>query len=241
MLLRACVALVVASPRCPMCTHSPLLLARSGTVSLRRPVLNCMLNWRESETAAEWGDRADGGWGSLPEDDGGAEYGGVGAWSIQSERSEGVGDPEWLSRVASPKARARQTIEATAVGEVDVPFTRRNGFHVEVRMQHSADRGESIHRMWVAREVMIEIAAKKGMRMEDLEIRRVSEAIVAFLAAEGVDLADPDWAMDDESVPFSSEFFAARTLCNYYPHLQQHLADTLLPAAESTSEASEQP
>ena len=31
--------------------------------------------------------------------------GGVGAWGIQSERREGGGDPEWLSRVASPKVR----------------------------------------------------------------------------------------------------------------------------------------
>ena len=154
-----------------------------------------------------------------------------GSWATAAELE---GEQEaWLSRVADaePPRREYRPIEAVTVGEVDVPFNRRNGYHVDVRVQHEGGAPESAHRLWVAREVLIEVAALKGRRMEDLDAGELSEAIVDFLkhhATPHVDLADPEWAMNDESVPFSSEFFAARTLLNYYPELKQWLANKLL-------------
>ena len=52
--------------------------------------------------------------------------------------------------------------------------------------------------------------------------------MISYLEQKDVNFADPDWAMDDEDVPFSSEFFAVRTLYQYYPDLREHLATVML-------------
>ena len=52
------------------------------------------------------------------------------------------------------------------------PFARRNGYHVEVRVQHKRPKRESVHRLFVSNEVLIETARLKGYEQWDLPVRR---------------------------------------------------------------------
>ena len=46
---------------------------------------------------------------------------------------------------------------------------------------------------------------------------------------KGVDLQDPDWKIDDGSIPFCSDHLPVRKLLNYYgPELAEHLAQACL-------------
>jgi uncharacterized membrane protein YdbT with pleckstrin-like domain len=58
------------------------------------------------------------------------------------------------------------------VGMVTGPFARRNGYHVEVRVQHTQPKRESVHRLFVSNEVLIETARLKGYEQWDLPVRR---------------------------------------------------------------------
>ena len=103
-----------------------------------------------------------GGWA----DDGGWED----SWSEED------GDPasSWLQPKAtqSPPPAPRRPIEAVTVGMVTGPFARRNGYHVEVRVQHKRPKRESVHRLFVSNEVLIETARLKGYEQWDLPVRR---------------------------------------------------------------------
>jgi len=183
--------------------------------------------------SAGWSDDSFSGvWAGNAAADAGVDDAGSSWNSDLAETSEG-GQQEWISRVAAPKRKALKRIETTAVGMVDVHFARRNGFHAEVTVQHKKPKAATVHRLWVSSNVMQEIAALRGKKEHEIEIERVCEEIVEYLDENGVDLADPDWAMEDDSVPFSSDFFAARTLLNYYADLKQHLAEKLLGPAKS--------
>lgn len=73
-----------------------------------------------------------------------------------------------------------------------------------------------------------EISLLRGKEEHDVSIAAFSEAVVAFLGAEGgVDLADPDWEIGNPDVPFSSQHASLRTLVGYYPQLKEHLAEAL--------------
>ena len=112
----------------------------------------------QSEEAAPVG----GGWA----DDGGWED----SWSEED------GDPasSWLQpkSAQSPPPAPRRPIEAVTVGMVTGPFARRNGYHVEVRVQHTQPKRESVHRLFVSNEVLIETARLKGYEQWDLPVRR---------------------------------------------------------------------
>eukprot|EP00908_Phaeocystis_cordata_P024381 Transcript_6841.p1 GENE.Transcript_6841~~Transcript_6841.p1 ORF type:complete len:464 (+),score=31.44 Transcript_6841:619-2010(+) len=123
----------------------------------------------------------------------------------------------------------RRPIEATTVGMVTGPFQRRNGYHVEVLVQHEGAGRESLHHLFVSNEVLIETAALKGREQWDLEVGPFAEAVVSYLQQQGVELDDPDWGMQDDSVPYSHEHVTVRTLFNYYPDLKDHLAESLIP------------
>ena len=53
---------------------------------------------------------------------------------------------------------------------------------------------------------MIETAARREKEEWDIEVRDFSEAVIGYLQEKGVDLADPDWAIDERDVPFTSQF-----------------------------------
>ena len=105
-----------------------------------------------------------GGWA----DDGGWED----SWSEED------GDPasSWLQpkSVQSPPPAPRRPIEAVTVGMVTGPFARRNGYHVEVRVQHTQPKRESTHRLFVSNEVLIETARLKGYEQWDLPVHRTA-------------------------------------------------------------------
>jgi len=160
-----------------------------------------------------------GGWA----DDGGWED----SWSEED------GDPasSWLQpkSAQSPPPAPRRPIEAVTVGMVTGPFARRNGYHVEVRVQHTQPKRESTHRLFVSNEVLIETAKLKGYEQWDLGLGPFAEAVISYLQQQGVALEDPDWGMQDETIPYSHEQVTVRTLFGYYPELKAHLAETLIP------------
>ena len=50
-----------------------------------------------------------------------------------------------------------------------------------------------------------------------------------FLQERGVDLADPDWGMQDDNIPFSTQHLPLRTLFAYYgEELVEYLASATL-------------
>lgn len=180
-------------------------------------------------------------------DDAAAEAGASSAaWDSDGSGSftDDPGEIDWLLAAEPPPPRPRKEIETTDVGLVSGPFRRRNGWHLEVRMQHDGERGESVHRLWASHEMVLEIGKLRSdpdepFPNEAVRIEALGEEVLRYLVSKGVDLADPEWAMDDESVPFSTEYAAVRTLTNYYPDLKQHLAEVLSapPAADADVDA----
>ena len=112
-----------------------------------------------------------GGWA----DDGGWED----SWSEED------GDPasSWLQpkSAQAPPPAPRRPIEAVTVGMVTGPFARRNGYHVEVRVQHTAPKRESVHRLFVSNEVLIETARLKGYEQWDLPVRTLTLTLTLTL------------------------------------------------------------
>ena len=53
---------------------------------------------------------------------------------------------------------------------------------------------------------MIETAARREKEEWDIKVGDFSEAVIGYLKEKGVDLADPDWAIDDRNVPFTSQY-----------------------------------
>ena len=146
-----------------------------------------------------------------------------------------TGDPtsSWLSPVAksapAPPPPPRRPIEAVKVGLVSGPLKRRNGYHVEIQVLHKGRSLTSSHRLWVSHETLGEVAAHKGREECDLVVGDVAEAVFAYLQAHDVDLADPDWGVQDDRIPYSHEHSALRTLFNYYDGLKGHLAEVFFP------------
>ena len=146
-----------------------------------------------------------------------------------------AGDPtsSWLSPVAksapAPPPPPRRPIEAVKVGLVSGPLKRRNGYHVEIQVLHKGRSLTSSHRLWVSHETLCEVAALKGREECDLQVGEVAEAVFAYLQAHDVDLADPDWGLQDDRIPYSHEHSALRTLFNYYDGLKEHLAELFFP------------
>ena len=90
--------------------------------------------------------QAGGGWGELQAD---ASAGGLGAADPWGQPSAA-----WLSpATAAPPEPPRplRPIETTKVGIIDTPYQRRNGYHVEVTVQHP-DVSPTKHRLWVSHE-----------------------------------------------------------------------------------------
>lgn len=131
--------------------------------------------------------------------------------------------------LAAPARRTNKLIETYKVGIVSGPYKRRRGIHAEVLVAHpEAGLPDSMHRLWFGFEVLDDVARLRGFSGREVDIERFSEAVVEFLQQQGVDLSDPDWGMDDDSVPFSVEHLPLRTLFAYYEELPQHLADVVL-------------
>ena len=166
-------------------------------------------------------------WG---ERDAGDEVGADEPWA-----GAGAGDApatDWLmATTESTKKRRTKPIETVNVGVVKTAFKRRNGYYVEVAVQH-AGAVETIHRLWFGFEVIADVAKLRGRADWEIDVERFGEAVVSYLQRAGVDLADPDWALDDDTVPFSSEHLPLRTLFDYYPDLMQALADECLAHLE---------
>mmetsp|Transcript_28648 Transcript_28648/g.95180 ORF Transcript_28648/g.95180 Transcript_28648/m.95180 type:complete len:285 (+) Transcript_28648:41-895(+) len=194
-----------------------------------------------------------GGWADWPQseldgapvwdpsaDDGEAAFGdgALGGWDGAALGSAGAGasgsGAAWMSPAASAEPeRARRPIETVKVGRVSGPYVRRNGYHVEVRVQHPAgdDRAvaeETAHTLWISHQVLDETALLRGAEEQDLSVEAVAEEVLSFLASRGIDLSDGDWALDDPDVPFSTQHASLRTLTDYYPDLKEHLAEKLL-------------
>ena len=194
--------------------------------------------WVTMQFGAEGGDEGAGAaseWlsgdagGAVDDADGdGSTAWGSGSWSEETSDGEAPA-ADWLSSVTSPAPITRsRPIETIKVGRVQTPYKRRNGYHVEVAVQHSSAE-ESIHRLWFGFEVLDDVAKHGGRRDRyDVDVERFGEEVVRYLQQHGVDLADPDWGMDDDAVPFSTQHLPVRTLYHYYPDLAEHLSHVCL-------------
>ena len=172
---------------------------------------------------------------------------GDGAWAGSSWAEEGQamsGDDapaaDWLSAAAPEPAKRTKPIETIKVGLVQTPYKRRNGYHVEVAVQH-ASREESIHRLWFGFEVLDDVAKLRGGDRFDVNVEQFGEAVVTFLQQRGVDLADEDWGMQDDSIPFSTQHLPMRTLFEYYPDLPEALAEACLATLHPKPEDAPRP
>lgn len=194
--------------------------------------------WDAAADAAVGWDAAPFATGAQSEETGpvGGGWADDGGW--EDSWSEEDGDPasSWLQpkSTQSPPPAPRRPIEAVTVGMVTGPFARRNGYHVEVRVQHERPKRESVHRLFVSNEVLIETARLKGYEQWDLPVGPFAEGVISYLQQQGVALDDPDWGMQDESIPYSHEQVTVRVLYGYYPDLKTHMAGTMLPEAIST-------
>ncbi|EOD11767.1 hypothetical protein EMIHUDRAFT_120241 [Emiliania huxleyi CCMP1516] len=147
-----------------------------------------------------------GGWADWPQseldgapvwdpsaDDGEAAFGdgALGGWDGAALGSAGAGasgsGAAWMSPAASAEPeRARRPIETVKVGRVSGPYVRRNGYHVEVRVQHPAgdDRAvaeETAHTLWISHQVLDETALLRGAEEQDLSVEAVAEEADALL------------------------------------------------------------
>ena len=107
--------------------------------------------------------QAGGGWGELQAD---ASAGGLGAADPWGQPSAA-----WLSpATAAPPEPPRplRPIETTKVGIIDTPYQRRNGYHVEVTVQHP-DVSPTKHRLWVSHEAR----ARNSLRRRAISPRRL--------------------------------------------------------------------
>lgn len=118
-------------------------------------------------------------------------------------------------------------IETMNVGIVSGPYKRRNGYHAEVVVQHPKAQ-PTVHALWFAHEVLQNVAKLRGAEEHHIDVEAFAETTVRFLQEKGVDLADPEWGMQDDSIPFSNQHLPLRTLFSYYEELPQYLADALL-------------
>eukprot|EP00322_Chrysochromulina_rotalis_P007651 CAMPEP_0115858606 /NCGR_PEP_ID=MMETSP0287-20121206/16186_1 /TAXON_ID=412157 /ORGANISM="Chrysochromulina rotalis, Strain UIO044" /LENGTH=277 /DNA_ID=CAMNT_0003312879 /DNA_START=75 /DNA_END=908 /DNA_ORIENTATION=+ len=151
-------------------------------------------------------------------------WGGSSSWDAGEGNALGDGAPaaDWLSAAAPAPKRRSRPIETVKVGIIQTPYKRRNGYHAEVAVQH-AGAEESIHRLWFGFEVLDDVATLRGGDRYDMDVERFCEAVVGYLQQQGVDLADPDWGMQDDSIPFSTQHLPMRTLLDYYPDLSEVL------------------
>lgn len=112
----------------------------------------------------------EGAWGGpVAEEEDGEERG---LWGSPAADEELSSEPAWLSTAIHGETEGpRQRIKAVKVGKVMGCFARRNGFHVEVVMQHELDetlpKSETTHRLWIADEVLIETARLRGIECDD--------------------------------------------------------------------------
>ena len=165
----------------------------------------------------------------------------------------GVAADDGLWAVPQPAAvappappRELRPIETVTVGVVSGPYKRRRGFHAEVMVQHPG-ASPSKHVLWFAHEVLQDVAKlRDGAEEHHVDVEGFAEATVRFLKEEkGVDLADPEWGMDDDSIPYSVEHMPLRTLFAMYEELPEYLAKSLLDGkdlsevAEATEEEAE--
>ena len=148
-------------------------------------------------------------------------------WDDSSFADGGWAASEPLT-VTSTRREPTKPIETVTVGVVSGPYKRRRGYHAEVMVQH-AGQSASMHRLWFAHEVLQDVARLRNALEHHIDVEEFAEATVRFLQEQGVDLADPDWGLDDDSIPFSTEHLPLRTLFAHYPQLPEYLAEVTLP------------
>ena len=77
----------------------------------------------------------------------------------------------------------------------------------------------------------MDVAALTERDWLEIDVEGFAEAVVRYLQdTVGVDFSDEDWGLDDDSVPFTTQFVAVRKLFARYPDLGEHLASVCLPA-----------
>lgn len=176
-----------------------------------------------------WGGEDDGSWAGS-------------SWAeAEAADIDGPAADDWLSAVAA-RAPVRRTkpIETIKVGRLETPYKRRNGYHVEVAVQHTGTE-ETIHRLWFGFEVLDDVATLRGRERHDVDVKGFGEAVIGYLQQQGVDLADEDWGMQDDSIPFSVQQLPMRTLFEYYPNMPAALAETCLAHLDGQAEEEEEP
>lgn len=161
----------------------------------------------------------------------------TGSWAGEEDPEAPAAD--WLSAAAPAPIQRSRPIETIKVGRVSGPFKRRNGYHVEVAVQHT-DREESLHRLWFGHQVVAEVARLRGFAEHNIDVERFGEAVLSFLQQRGVDLGDPDWGMQDDAIPFSVDFLPVRTLFDCYPEMPAALADACLSGSAGDADPGEE-
>ena len=148
----------------------------------------------------------------------------------------GTAADNWMSATSPPPpVRRGLPIETINVGIVQTPYKRRNGYHLEVAVQHDG-ADETIHWLWFGFEVLDDVAEIRGRDRYAVDVERFGEEVLTFVQQQGVDLLDPDWGLGDESIPFSTQYMPMRALFDYYPNLKEHLAGLCIREQEEVEE-----
>jgi hypothetical protein len=95
--------------------------------------------------------RGSGGWADWSSDED-LDVPAESSWA--TDEDSGVQEAAWMAPTLAVPDRPRRPIEAVKIGRVCGPYTRRNGYHVDVRVQHkNATVGETQHTLWISHQV----------------------------------------------------------------------------------------
>ena len=179
--------------------------------------------------------------GGEANQEGGLSATGVGASQRWDDESFDDAGYEVVEPTVSRRLRTNpKPIETVTIGRVAGPYKRRRGFHAEVVVQHAGGT-PSMHRLWFAHEVLADVAKLRGAQEHHIDVENFAESVVRYLQEQGVDLADEEWGMHDDLIPFSTGHLPLRTLFEYYADLPQYLADATVPEVSATLLSSPQP
>lgn len=87
------------------------------------------------------------------------------------------------------------------------------------------DGQETIHNVKWGYFIHTMIAAVHNLDEKTMDPTRIAEAIVLFVWEQGVDLADPDWGMEDAVIPFTSGLLSVREIMRIFRGVIEYIAD----------------
>lgn len=150
------------------------------------------------------------------------------------EANRPAATPDYPIRCRKIATKVRKTSQATG---------KRKGWntnYVQVEILNVTDGTSQMCTLQLSDECMRDIVELRygshpsvlqsfRMFVEDIGGMAIfAETVIRFMQDEkGVDFSDPDWGLDDESIPFSTGFVTARKVFDYYFDLPEYLLDNL--------------